>query len=56
MDFDPDLMKNLNRWNRKRNVQIYTIAYLDRTGSELLELIAREHGGDFKYVTEHDLP
>ena len=56
VDFDPDLMKNLDRWNTKRNVQIFTIAYLDRTGSEFLELIAREHGGDFKYVTEHDLP
>ena len=56
VDFDPGLMKNLDSWNKKRNVQIFTIAYLDRSGSELLELIAREHGGAFKYVTEHDLP
>lgn len=56
VDFDPNLMKNLDAWNSKRNVQIYTIAYLDRAGSEFLKLIAQEHGGDFKYVTEHDLP
>ncbi len=56
VDFDADLLEKLKTWNENRKVEIYTIAYLDRSGSELLQLIARQNNGKFKYVTEHDLP
>jgi hypothetical protein len=56
IDFESSLLTNLDAWNRGRRVRIYTIAYLDQTGSELLELIAREHHGEFKFVSEDDLP
>ena len=56
VDFDPQLLRKLENWNEKRRVEIYTIAYLDRSGSEMLQLIARKNNGEFKYVTEHDLP
>ncbi len=56
IDFQRSLMERLNEWNRKRRTRIYTIAYLDQSGSETLEYIAREHNGEFKFVTENDLP
>jgi hypothetical protein len=56
IDFRPSLLRKLDEWNRARRARIYTIAYLDQTGSEVLEQIAREHNGDFKFVSEHDLP
>ncbi len=56
IDFEPRLLEDLDEWNRSRRVQIYTIAYLDQTGRELLEQIAREHRGEFKFVSEDDLP
>ena len=56
VDFQSGLLGKLDEWNEGRRVRIYTIAYLDRTGSELLERIAREHNGEFKFVSEHDLP
>jgi len=56
IDFHPHLLSNLDEWNRGRRVRIYTIAYLDQTGSELLEQIAREHHGEFRFVSENDLP
>ena len=55
-EFDRDLLPKLDRWNRDRQVRIFTIAYFNRTGAALLEEIAREHGGEFRFVTEHDLP
>lgn len=56
IDFEPSLLRRLDEWNRDRRSRIYTIAYLDQTGGELLERIAREHNGEFKFVTEDDLP
>ncbi len=56
MDFQSDLLQELDVWNENREVAVYTIAYLDRHGGELLEQIAREHNGEFKYVSEYDLP
>ncbi len=56
IDFQPTLLRRLDEWNKDRRARIYTIAYLDQTGSELLERIAREHNGEFKFVTEDDLP
>ncbi len=54
--FDASLVQRLSEWNPQRHTRIYTIAYLDQTGRQLLETIAREHGGEFKFVSEDDLP
>lgn len=55
-EFDAALLPKLDQWNRDRRVRIFTIAYFDVGGADLLERIAREHGGEFKFVTENDLP
>lgn len=55
-EFQPVLLDTLDKLNRNRMVQIFTIAYFDERGATLLEKIAREHGGAFKFVTESDLP
>ena len=55
-EFDPALLPKLDGWNRDRRVRIFTIAYFDESGVELLEKIAREHGGEFKFVSEDDIP
>ncbi len=54
--FEPEVVERLKEWNRGGRTKIYTIAYLDPQGRRLLESIARQHGGEFKFVTEHDLP
>jgi hypothetical protein len=56
IDFQSNLLSRIDEWNRDRKTRIYTIAYLDRTGSELLEIVAREHNGEFRFVSENDLP
>jgi hypothetical protein len=56
IDFRPSLLEALDTWNKNRRTRIFTIAYLDQTGSEMLERIAREHNGEFKFVSEDDLP
>lgn len=55
-EFERSLLVKLDRWNRDRQVKIFTIAYFDQTGAALLEEIAREHGGEFRFVTENDIP
>jgi hypothetical protein len=49
------LKENLRTWNRKENVRIYTIAYVSSAGRQLLEDIAREHHGSFRFVSEYEL-
>ncbi|MBI4717111.1 MAG: VWA domain-containing protein [Planctomycetes bacterium] len=53
---DRGLLAKLDEWNRDRAVRIFTIAYFDQSGAALLEQIAREHGGEYKFVSENDLP
>ncbi len=55
-EFHPSLGDELDKWNRSRRVRIFTIAFFDQAGAELLERIAREHGGEFKFVCEDDVP
>lgn len=55
-NFPPDLFRKLDAWNANRTVRICTIAYVDPAGSELLERMAREHNGEFRFVSEDDLP
>ena len=56
INFDPALPGKLGEWNQDRRTRIFTIAYLDPGGREMLESIAREHRGEFKFVSEYDLP
>ncbi len=55
-EFNPSLLDKLDKINRNRSVRIFTIAYFDRRGAELLEKIAREHRGEFTFVGEDDIP
>ena len=55
-EFDRGLVEKLQRWNKDRKVRIFTIAYFDQAGAALLERIAQEHGGEFRFVSEDDLP
>ncbi len=54
--FEPEVVERIKEWNRGGRTKIYTIAYLDPQGRKLLESISRQHGGEFKFVSEHDLP
>ena len=42
--------------NKDKSVEIFTVAYFDRRGAALLEEIARRNNGQFKFVSENDLP
>jgi len=55
-EFSPTLLGKLEVWNKDRKVRIFTIAFFGADGAELLERIAREHGGEYKYISEADLP
>ena len=55
-DFPPSLRARLDEWDADRRVAIHTIAYLDPEGRTVLERVAREHKGEFRYVSEDDLP
>ncbi len=55
-EFDAGLIPKLDQWNSGRRVKIFTIAYFDPAGARLLNHIAQEHGGEFKFVSENDLP
>jgi hypothetical protein len=55
-EFRPTLVARLQEWNRNERVRIFTIAFLGSGGIPLLEQIAREHNGEFRLVTENDLP
>jgi len=54
--FNANLVEKLDRWNQNKAVRIFTIAYFDMGGASLLEEIARRNGGEFKFVSENDLP
>ena len=55
-EFDAGLLPKLEEWNKERRVRIFTIAYFDMAGAALLERIALQHNGEFKFVSERDLP
>lgn len=54
--FHKSLIERLRVLNRDHKVRIFTIAYVDPVGAELLETIARENGGEFKFVSDRELP
>jgi hypothetical protein len=54
--FDEDeLREMLHQLNHAKKVRIFTLAYISQSGRELLEEIAREHDGQFKFVSEYDI-
>lgn len=56
-EFDAELIDRLDRWNDERRTRIFTIGFDNEyEGRKLLELIARQHNGEFKFVSEDDLP
>jgi len=46
------VLNALDQWNADRRVRVYTFAFISREGHELLERIAREHHGEFKFISE----
>ncbi len=54
-DFAPALLERLRELNRDQRVKIFTIAYVSEAGRGLLEQIAREHGGEFRFVSDNEL-
>ena len=54
-EFSPEVVEQLRLWNKEDKVRIYTIAFLRRNGEDLLRQIARENGGEFRFVSEDDL-
>jgi len=50
-----ELLELLRYKNNDERVRIFTIAYVSQAGRPLLEQIAREHNGRFRYVSEYDL-
>lgn len=49
------LRESLRAWNRAGRVRIFTIAYVSSQGRHLLEEIARDHDGAFRFVSEYEL-
>ena len=45
----------LDKMNRRRNVRIFTIAYVNQQGAAVLERIAREHNGEYRFVSEDEI-
>lgn len=54
-EFDEGLIELLDVLNRGRRVRIYTIAYVSQAGAPLLERIAREHNGQYRFVSEEEI-
>lgn len=54
-EFTPDLIDQLRVWNREEKVRIYTIAFLNNVGESLLRQIARENGGEYRFVSLNEL-
>ncbi len=45
----------LDRMNRHKKVRIFTIAYVNQHGAAVLERIAREHNGEYRFVSEDEI-
>lgn len=48
--FQDTLLNHLRVWNSDHRVRIFTIAYEDPEGAALLERIALDHGGEYRFV------
>ncbi len=54
-EFDPKLLDELRKWNADKRVRIFTIAYVNQMTRAILEKIALENNGEFRFVSEYDL-
>ena len=54
-EFDARLIDVLDKLNHSRKVRIFTIAYVSRPGAALLERIAREHNGEYRFVSDDEI-
>lgn len=54
--FNDGLRQRVDQWNKDRRTRIFTVAYLERSGLRFLETLAREHGGECRFVSEDELP
>jgi hypothetical protein len=54
-EFDRSIVDLVKRQNSGGNVTVHTIAFLYRTGEEVLKEIASQNNGKFKFVSEQDL-
>ncbi len=54
-NFDAAAAEAISKWNKERNVKINTIAVLYQFDKELLEKIAKESGGRYKFVSTEEL-
>ena len=50
-----DLLDILDKLNRKRRVRIFTIAYVSQEGAPALQRIAREHNGEYRFISEDEI-
>ncbi len=49
------MFKMLEKMNRRRQVRIFTIAYVEQQGAAVLERMAREHNGEYRFVSEDEI-
>ncbi len=52
---EPAVMAMLRKINRGGSVRIFTVAYVSPAGGAVLERIAREHNGEYRFVTEDEI-
>ena len=54
-EFDHSIVDLVRRLNAERKVKVHTIGFLYKTGEAVLKEIARENGGEYRFVSEKDL-
>jgi hypothetical protein len=53
-EFDRSVVDKVRRLNAGAKVTVNTIAFIYRNGEEILKQIARENGGDYRFVSEQE--
>jgi len=48
--FSEDVVKEIARFNRASGVPIHTLAFVDRSGEKILQDLAKQNGGVYRYV------
>lgn len=54
-EYAQSLFAMLDQLNKQRKVRIFTIAYVNQAGGVVLERIAREHDGEYRFVSEDEI-
>ena len=55
-EFSPALVDELRKWNKRKKVKIFTLAYIYASGANLLKKIAAENGGTYTFVDGSQVP